>query len=668
MKDICHLFKKRNAKPITAPPLFRDFLCILFISVFSCIFVESLARLSILSAFHFIYDSPWTFLFNVLLFASTFSVAAISSRRLFSFLLTFIIWLILGISSCYVSSVRMTPLVFYDVILLINNLSITAAYLSSFLIFLIALLFIGLLIFLFILYRHSPKGQHKRFRTFRLSLAILCLTLSCAIPFSIHHQDFSNTIKSYREYGFAYSFIRSALDRGISKPDQYQTAIVDELIEDISEDHTSVSAYKNRPNFVFVQLESFIDPALIENVRCSENPVPNFSYLKENASSGYLQVPSIGGGTANVEFEVMTGMRLNDFGTGEYPYTSVLKEQSFESAASILKQLNYTAHAIHNHNAVFYDRHMVYPNLGFDTFTSLEYMEDYQTNDRGWCHDDVLSDYIIKAMDSTEGKDMVFTISVQAHGNYSSEPPPTPYAITSTGLEEHEDRKNEFEDYIHSLHQTDLFLGDLIQKLEDFSEPVVLVAYGDHLPALTFSEEELITENHLITEYVLWSNDQRFVHYDKDLTAYQLIAYTLDRCGINEGILFRFHQEFMNDPDYLTRLAMLEYDLLYAKDQDRIYQPSSASHMTMGLDDISVSSAILYGDLLIVRGDHFTKHSVVFSNGNELSTHYIDENMLIATFPLLSAAEAGDLISVGQVSSDGTILSQTDSIPCVTSE
>ena len=229
-------------------------------------------------------------------------------------------------------------------------------------------------------------------------------------------------------------------------------------------------------------------------------------------------------------------------------------------------------------------------------------------------------------------------------------------------------RKNEFEDYVHSLHQTDLFLGDLIQKLEDFSEPVVLVAYGDHLPALTFSEEELITENHLITEYVLWSNDQRFVHYDKDLTAYQLVAYTLDRCGINEGILFRFHQEFMNDPDYLTRLAMLEYDLLYAKDQDRINQPSSASHMTMGLDDISVSSAVLYGDLLIVRGDHFTKHSVVFSNGNELSTHYIDENMLIATFPLLSAAEAGDLISVGQVSSDGTILSQTDSIPCVTSE
>lgn len=43
-------------------------------------------------------------------------------------------------------------------------------------------------------------------------------------------------------------------------------------------------------------------------------------------SSGYYKVPSVGAGTANTEFESITGMSLHYFGPGEYPYKSILKE------------------------------------------------------------------------------------------------------------------------------------------------------------------------------------------------------------------------------------------------------------------------------------------------------------------------------------------------------
>ena len=56
-------------------------------------------------------------------------------------------------------------------------------------------------------------------------------------------------------------------------------------------------------------------------------------------SSGYFKVPSVGAGTANTEFEVLTGMNLRYFGPGEYPYKTVLKDQTSESAATALAAL-----------------------------------------------------------------------------------------------------------------------------------------------------------------------------------------------------------------------------------------------------------------------------------------------------------------------------------------
>ena len=78
-------------------------------------------------------------------------------------------------------------------------------------------------------------------------------------------------------------------------------------------------------------------------------------------------------------------MSLHYFGPGEYPYKSILKETTCESAPYVLKNLGYTAHAVHNNEANFYGRRSIFPNLGFDTFTSAEYMKDEnQKNPLGW--------------------------------------------------------------------------------------------------------------------------------------------------------------------------------------------------------------------------------------------------------------------------------------------
>ena len=81
---------------------------------------------------------------------------------------------------------------------------------------------------------------------------------------------------------------------------------------------------KRKPNVIVVQLESFMDPSYVKELSFNMNPIPNFTKLKEECSSGFLTMPAIGAGTANSEFEVLSGFDVAYFGAGEYPYKTVL--------------------------------------------------------------------------------------------------------------------------------------------------------------------------------------------------------------------------------------------------------------------------------------------------------------------------------------------------------
>mgnify|MGYP006990112263 CR=1 FL=1 len=48
-------------------------------------------------------------------------------------------------------------------------------------------------------------------------------------------------------------------------------------------------------------------------------------------------------------------------------------------------------------------------------------MNILQTTENGWSKDDILQTHIKDALDSTEQEDLVFTVSVQGHGNYPTE-------------------------------------------------------------------------------------------------------------------------------------------------------------------------------------------------------------------------------------------------------
>ena len=348
----------------------------------------------------------------------------------------------------------------------------------------------------------------------------------------------------------------------------------------------------------------------------------------EEYSSGSLTVPACGAGTANTEFEVMTGLSVKFFGPGEYPFKSVLKEKTAESIAFDLKSMGFSTHAIHNHRALFYNRNQVFNNIGYDTFTSVEYMSDVARTPKNWAKDEVLTEQIMDALNSTEERDYVYTISVQGHGKYPTEQVIKNPEITVTDAPS-EEMKWKYEYYVNQVYEMDQFVKELTETLAQYDEDVILVMYGDHIPALDVTEDSYDAKDLYQTQYVIWSNFD-MEKEDKDLTTYQLAAEVFDRIGIHTGTTIKYHQTTdHSDADYLNNLKMLGYDMLYGKQY--IYggtNPFKQSGMKMGVKDITIDEVVNINGSYYIKGQNFTEYSKVTLDGETLNTIYLGPNLL----------------------------------------
>ena len=618
------------------------------------IVLESLCRHSVVKALEFVVTAPHMFLYNVLIIAMTYSFSLLATRRLFVDILVTVIWLGLGIADFVLLFFRTTPLSFIDLTLIPSVKSIAYHYLSiAAMVFivigvlgLIALIVIGLLR----TNRYAIRFSHAICMPLCALLVFLTTVFFSRAGLLPRHYD--NLISAYAENGFAYCFARTLLDQGIAQPDDYGEKSVEQIVKEISVKGDKKTGI--RPNIVLVQLESFFDPAHLEGLELEENPIPVFTSLRENYPSGKLTVPVFGGGTVNTEFEVLTGMSIRDFGSGEYPYHTVLLDRPCESICYNLKEEGYSAHAIHNNTAVFYNRYKVYANLGFDTFTSMEYMNGLELNPTGWAKDNVLTGYILTALGSTKTPDVVMAVSVQPHGSYPDDELPDPTPI-DTGTVPGTVSGNAFAYYVSQIKETDAFVGELVEALSQLDEPTIAVFYGDHLPNFAITDDMLDTGSIFASEYVIWSNFDVDVP-DRDLNAWQLSAYVMDIAGFDNGLITRLHQHFSESSNYESALQTLEYDMLYG-DQS-VYEdgfPYEPAELQMGLRTIKITGARCGEKLLSVYGENFTKSSSVCLNGSSCYTEFVSPTELLA----VAGAREGDEITVQQLS-EGVSVSQTE--------
>lgn len=140
----------------------------------------------------------------------------------------------------------------------------------------------------------------------------------------------------------------------------------------------------------------------------------------------------------------------------------------------------------------------------------------------------------------------------------------------------------------------DQFIGELINALSMIPEDTVLATYGDHLPTLDITDEELSNGDIFQTEYVIWNNFN-LPKEDADIEANQLGAHVLNQLDIHTGTLVNYHQQFQDSEDYQDNLKLLQYDMLYG--DQYIYDgkyPFEPTKMQMGVKDIIITN--VYND------------------------------------------------------------------------
>lgn len=638
---------------------------LVFHVLYACVLnltIEAISRHSLFKAWDYMIESPWTFLFNAYLIFITFLLAYLVKRRVFTRILLSVFWLGLGITNGYMLLIRVTPFNAQDLKVVGDAVTLFDKYFTGFEGIMLAIGIVAVVIWLISMWKRGGQYTGKMHRIPALIAIVAAfgtvgLLTNLAIDKRVVSNYFGNIAFAYEDYGFPYCFSASVFNTGIEEPNGYSEETMNKITDNgaITESKTG---RKEMPNILFIQLESFFDPYEVEFFKTSQDPIPNFRKLSEQYSSGYFKVPSVGAGTANTEFEVLTGMSMRYFGPGEYPYKTILKKTQAESAATALKKFGYGAHALHNNGGNFYSRADVFNNIGFDSYTSKEFMNILQLTENGWAKDSVLTQHIKNAMDSTEQQDFVFGITVQGHGDYPEEKKIENPRIRVTGIED-EGRTNAWEYYVNQLYETDQFIGDLIQMLKDRDEPTVLVLYGDHLPTMGLEAKDLKGRYLYNTNYVIWDNIG-LPKQDENIAAYQAMADVFDRLDIHSGTVFNYHQNRRKTKNYLADLELLQYDMLYG--EQYVYggkdkNPVKTGYMQMGILDVTLTGIVQQvEDTYSLYGENFTKNSKVYINDDKQDATFLNNTRIDLKETKL---KNGDKIKVCQVGSSERIFRET---------
>ncbi|MBR0368923.1 MAG: LTA synthase family protein [Clostridia bacterium] len=343
---------------------------------------------------------------------------------------------------------------------------------------------------LWIVVHKNNRPKEKPALKWRLIKRGACALVAVLLMFvGIHSNTFKSLnsfawdlvlLKSFHAEGMVTTFLKSAFNASVKKPEGYSRELVDGYLADYSQ---QAPADGVRPtNIIMVMNEAFSDLRVVgmdERI----DVMPFIDSLRENTLDGGLYVSVFGGGTCNTEFEALTGNTLAFLGPGAYPYTENVTKPLF-SLASYFKNMGFAAEAFHANEPGNWNRNMVYPNLGFEKFHSISDFEDFGEVRRLHRYVADTTDYqYIEAVDA-EKRDrprFLFDVTLQNHSGYER------WLDVERDESVAEYGDNLYVDtqvYLSLIKASDDAVRQLVETYKDSDEPTMIVFFGDHQPGL----------------------------------------------------------------------------------------------------------------------------------------------------------------------------------------
>lgn len=456
----------------------------------------------------------------------------------------------------------------------------------------VALIFL-LCLGLSIIMPSSYRGMKRRGLIVRLILAIVGAVMSLGIFFGIYmskevcasfhiYEDMWMQDRYYRNYSIVTGFLTNLRVMQFEAPENYSQEAVYERLDQVEKDLSDEPMYADSyaaehekdavqtPNIIYVMNESFWDVSRLEGIAFDRDLTPNLKRLAQQGASGYVYSPSFGGGTCDVEFEVLTGFSLEHLPAGSKPYQQYVTDAT-PSLAQFLKGQGYSTVAIHGYYERMWSRNTAYPRLGLDDFISIEDMSDPDKR-RGFVSDMEMTQQIIEQYESRKENGPVFihAVTMQNHTTYDESKYPQDELVNvleHPGLSEK--TLSPLRDFATGVYEADAALGALTDYFSQVEEPTIIVFWGDHFNPFgdgyeiyekTGYIEKGDTSSPALhqTDLLIWSNYSD-THTDLGtIAAYEVSPVMAELYGLERPIYFDYLLQQMSVYRARTRGVTVE--------------------------------------------------------------------------------------------------------------
>ncbi len=385
----------------------------------------------------------------------------------------------------------------------------------------------------------------------------------------------------YQESGVVLGFFTNLKNAFVFEPKNYNAENINAIVAGVKDDLGRVSSlkskkiYPQKPNIIVVMSESLWDPTVMPNVSYSKDPLATYHSFIGKFATGSLLSPQFGGRTANVEFEVLTGLSMTFLPKGSVPYMQYINEPYY-SLAAFLREQGYRTTAIHPYDKTFWRRDKVYPLLGFERFLSEE---DFAGARKEWLYvtDEEVAKAVIRETKGSPESDFIFVVTMENHSPHHKEKYGHDKLALKTNLSD--ESKTSLEIYGKGVANADKALKILTDYYRQSKEPTIIVLFGDHLPPLgqgllPYKETGFLQseENWTLDEYrkmrstplLIWNNFTPHQEKIQALSPAFLAPKILNLTSLDQPPYYRFLDKFQkNMPGFTSEIKIDSKGNLY---------------------------------------------------------------------------------------------------------
>jgi phosphoglycerol transferase MdoB-like AlkP superfamily enzyme len=288
--------------------------------------------------------------------------------------------------------------------------------------------------------------------------------------------------------GWAFNFLSLFGLKPMETPEGYSLAKMQEIAEKFTNLANQINEKRtndvNDQTVIYILSESFSDPTRIPGLTLSEDPIPFIRSLMKETTSGLMFSAGYGGGTANMEFEALTSLSLNNFSPGlTTPFMQLVPNmETFPTVADFFERKV----AIHPFQAHMYNRRDVYAKAGFQHFYHIN-SEDRLTytqrsGNSSYINDESAYNEVLKQLRENAGGQFIQLMTMQNHMPYTADQYPDEPELTASGAGFSPNSLQMIETYAKGLRITDRATRDFIEAIRQMDRKITVVFYGDHQP------------------------------------------------------------------------------------------------------------------------------------------------------------------------------------------